>query len=176
MLKKIIIFILIISLNQLLLYPQTEESDSLKSLNNKPLCCLQFPFLSNNQNVAKDNLIFGCCVGSPVAGSIIVSAVGFVLLLLIGILEFVFSLGQSKSVINSIGNFGIPTFIVLLSFSTLLSLLSIVFTPYYDYSSKEIKKGYKNFIVLLERGTGCLGSTLLSLLTVYLIFKNSEGN
>ncbi len=174
MLKKFIIVFLIVSLNQLILYPNRENYDSLKSLDNKPVYCIHFPFLSNNLNIAKDNLIFGCCIGTPVAGTIIVSAFGLIFLLIVGILEIVFTLGQSKSVINSIGDFVIPTFIVLLSFSTLLSLLSIIFTPYYDYSTKEIKKGYKNFIVLLERGSGCLGSILFFLLTGYLIFKNRE--
>lgn len=178
MLKNFIIFFLILSLIFFLIYSQNEENDSLnlakKQLFKKPICCVQILSLSNNLNIAKDNLIFGCCVGSPITGSILVSAVGFVLFLIIGIFEVIFTLGQSKTIINSLGNIGVPFFVTLIVISGLLSLLSIFFVPYYDYYEKEIKKSYKNFMVLIERGIGCVGSVSLSLLSIYLILKNNS--
>ncbi|MEJ5306791.1 MAG: hypothetical protein WHT27_00605 [candidate division WOR-3 bacterium] len=176
--KKFIIIFLILSLTSLSIYSQTEQSDSLKfkeeRLNKKPFCCVQVSPLSNNLNIAKDNLVFGCCVGSPVTGSIVVSIVGFVFVLVVGIFEVIFTLGQSKTIINSLGQIGVPIFITLIALSGLLSLFSIIFVPYYDYSDKDMKKTYKNFMVLLERGIGCLGSVSVSLISIYLILKNNS--
>ncbi|MEO0233855.1 MAG: hypothetical protein ABIN39_05165 [candidate division WOR-3 bacterium] len=175
--KKFIIIFLILSLTSLSIFPQTEQSDSLnfkeKSLNKKPFCCIEISPLSNNLNVAKDNLLFGCCLGSPVTGSIVLSFVGFVFILVVGIFEVIFTLGQSKTIINSLGQIGVPIFITLITLSSLLSLFSIIFIPYYDYSNKDIKKTYKNLIVLFERSIGCIGSVGVSLLLFFVLLKNN---
>ncbi|MEO0288517.1 MAG: hypothetical protein ABIN00_02665 [candidate division WOR-3 bacterium] len=175
--KKFIIIFLLITFISLSIYSQTEQSDSLnfkeERLIKKPFCCVQLSPLSNNMNIAKDNLLFGCCVGSPVTGSIMVSIVGFVFVLVIGIFEVIFTLGQSKTIINSLGQIGVPIFITLVVLSSLLSLFSIIFVPYYDYSENVIKSSYKNLIVLFERSIGCIGSVGVSLLLFFLILKNN---
>lgn len=112
-------------------------------------------------------------MGSPLTGSVIVSIIGFVFFLVIGIFEIIFTLGQSRTIINSLGEIGVPIFITLIVLSSLLSLFSIIFVPYFDYSENVIKKSYKNFVVLFERSAGCVGSVGISLLLFFLLIRNN---
>lgn len=148
---------------------ETSESEASQS---KPVCCYEISSLSNRSNIAKDNIAFGFCTGSPIGGSVLMSLVTLVLLLVIGIFEFLFSLGNSHTVLDFTENQAMPLMIAAVAMGTIAGILLNLLYPYYDYKEKTAKKPLSNPAVLLERAGGCTVSMGATALVGWLIFRN----
>lgn len=150
---------------------QDNESPSVKTSDAKPMCCYEIPSLSERGNVIKDNIAFGFCTGSPIGGSVLMSLVTLIFLLVIGIFEFLFSLGNSQTVLDFTEKQALPIMIIAVSLGTVAGILLNLFYPYYDYSEGLKKKPLSNPAVLLERAGGCSVSFGITALIGWLIFS-----
>ena len=152
-----------------------EETEQVKE--SKPPCCIELGFLNPSMNSMKDNICLGMIAGSPIGATIVISFVALIIFLILMVIELMLSLGQSTVMADSFERIAVPGFFTVLGISVLASIAMNLLTPYYDYEKKETDKPLKNPAVLIQRAGGCLISSGIGALIVYLIGQNlGDGN
>lgn len=127
-------------------------------------------------NSMKDNICLGMIAGSPIGATIVISFVTLIIFLILMVIELIFSLGQSTVMADCFERIAVPGFFTVLGISVLAGIAMNLLTPYYDYEKKETDKPLKNPAVLLQRAGGCLISSDIGALIVYLIGQNLGDN
>ncbi|MFO8062215.1 MAG: hypothetical protein R6U31_04750 [bacterium] len=155
---------------------EAEEEYPEGSKEANPPCCMELGFLNPSMNTVKDNICLGMIAGSPIGATIVISFVALIIFLIIMVIELIFSLGQSTVMADSFERIAVPGFFTVLGISVFASIAMNLLTPYYDYEDKETHKPLSNPSVLLQRAGGCLISTGIGVLIVFLIAQNLGDN
>lgn len=165
--RQILITLLVIGL--LLMTVNADEIADKKD--NKPPCCIEFPFLNSTLNVLKDNICMGMAAGLPIAIMLVVSVITFIVFLFVWLI-----LAIAGADTSSVGTSAIVTVLALTGLSFVGGIAANILVPFYDYNEKTLKKIWENPVVIIERVAGWVISVGTGILIIMNISNANSSN
>lgn len=165
--KRITIFLTIIAL----LFISVNADELAEKEQNKPMYCIELPFLSSTLNVFKDNICMGMAAGLPIAIMIVVSVIALIVFFFVWLI-----LSIAGADTSSVATGALITVLTLSGLSFIGGIAANILVPFYDYNDRTMKKIWANPVVIIERIAGWLISVGAGVLIIMSIVNNNQSN